>query len=459
MIGKVLDTIRQNNMIENGDKIVVGVSGGPDSICLLHVLNVLKIQFNISIVVAHINHCLRGEEADKDEAYVKTFCEDLGVEFYSARIDVNKLAVEKGISCETAGRQVRYEFFEKVKASTSAQKIAIAHNANDQTETVLMRIIRGTGIEGMVGIRPVRDSIFIRPLIDITRDEIEEYCKKHSLSPRIDQTNLQNIYTRNKIRLELIPYIRDNFNKDIVMTINRMADTAKVDNDYFDKVSTEKFYQFCHRNKEKIIIYKEAFKEHEAILSRILRKALEELTGDLFNFDKKHIYDVISLQRNESGKSINLPKGIVAYNNYGEIQLGKACKETKDENIYNIDKDVVYIDEMKLKFYIMRLNNNANMNLKTSSKVKCFDLDKVKGKISVRYRRNGDKFNPLGMKGSKKIKDLFIDLKIPKENRDRIPLVCFGDDIAWIVGYGISDMYKVDKSSRNILEIKIESEE
>src|SRR3712207_2162004 len=227
LIEKVIHTIKQNNMFEVGDKVVVAVSGGPDSICLLHILYKLKEKLDISIVAAHINHCLRGEEADKDEEYVRKFCENLNIQCFIKKEDVHKISKDRGISCEMAGREVRYDFFSEVLNNVGANKIAVAHNANDQAETILMRMLRGTGLEGLIGIRAVRDNIFVRPIIDITRDEIEDYCYVNNLNPRIDKTNLENIYTRNKIRLELIPYIQKNFNSDVIEVLNRFSDRSE----------------------------------------------------------------------------------------------------------------------------------------------------------------------------------------------------------------------------------------
>ena len=217
-------------MFSEGDKVIVAVSGGPDSISLLHLLHSVKEELHISLVVAHINHCLRGDESDKDEAYVKEICKELKIQHYVRRADIHSIAEKNCVSCETAGREVRYEFFSELLKELNADKIALAHNANDQAETVLMRIMRGTGMEGLVGIKPIRDKIFIRPLINIKREDIEKYCLENHLEPRLDKSNMENIYNRNKVRLELIPYIQENFNKDIISTINRLSSTINKDN-------------------------------------------------------------------------------------------------------------------------------------------------------------------------------------------------------------------------------------
>ena len=463
MIEKVINTIKCNNMFEVNDKVVVALSGGPDSICLLHILHTLKDELNISIVAAHVNHCLRGEAADNDEMYVKKICEELGIQCFVKREDVHRISKERGISCEMAGREVRYQFFEEVLHKINGNKIAIAHNANDQAETVLMRILRGTGLEGLVGIRPVRDNIFVRPIINLTRDEIENYCEINKLNPRIDKTNFENIYTRNKIRLELIPYIQKNFNSDVIEVLNRFSDTVKIDNEYINNVAKEKYNEYSEISKEKIILKGQLFKEHEAILTRVIRIAIKNIKGDLNNLEKNHIYDIIDIQKKSTGKYIMLPSGIRVTNNYGDIYV---YKEEKKHKVQKINKEVELnlleenvLTNHKLKITLDIIKSKEDIKFDKSPLIKYFDYDKIKGVIKLRYRKNGDKFMPFGMSGSKKLKDLFIDLKIPKERRDSIPLITFGDDIAWIVGYRISDKFKINKDTKSILKIKIEREE
>lgn len=464
MIDKVLNTIKTNDMFKVGDKVIVAVSGGPDSICLLHVLYSLRESLGITLVVAHVNHCLRGEEADKDEEYVKEFCKARDIKCFIKREDVHRISKERGISCEMAGRDVRYNFFSELLENVKGQKIAIAHNANDQAETVLMRIMRGTGMEGIIGIRAVRDNIFVRPIINITRKEIERYCEENKLQPRIDKTNLENIYARNKVRLELIPYIENNFNPDIIEALNRLSQTIKVDNEYINEIALQTYREYCKRDKNKVIINSEAFSQHEAILTRIIREALKAVRGSLYNLDKNHIYDIINIQKGATGKEIMLPRSLAALNNYGDIELYVANEKdvkdkSKSEYILKINNDNNLIDNrLIVHISIINAKEKSDFNSKDNL-VKFFDYDKINGEIKLRYRKNGDKFVPFGMSGSKKLKDLFIDLKIPKDKRDDIPLILFGEEIAWIVGYRISDKFKVDKNTKNILQIKIEREE
>ncbi|MBA5851984.1 tRNA lysidine(34) synthetase TilS [Clostridium sp. cel8] len=459
MIKTVLNTINENNMFTSGDKVIVAVSGGPDSLCLLHILYKLKERLNISLYVAHVNHCLRGNESDEDEKFVKEFCKKINVEFRSIKVDINKVASKYNLSCETAGRKIRYEFFEELKSQFGAQKIAIAHNANDQAETVLMRIMRGTGLDGLTGIKPVRDDIFVRPLINTTRNEIEKYCEENGLKPRIDKTNYETIYSRNKIRLELIPYMEKNFNKDVIRSLNRLAQTIRVDNDYLNRICKEKFKKYCDITPEKVIISKEAFLEDKSIISRILRLALEKILGNLHNLEKIHIMDIIQIQTHSTGKQIMLPNHVTVFNDYGNIVITRNNKTNVEHvNSYVLHEGYNNIPEYHCKVKIK--SYNCKQCIKSKDKfTQYFDMDKINGDIVLRTRCEGDRFVPLGMKGSKKLKDLFIDLKISKNERNNIPLICFGKNIAWVVGYRISDIFKVDKSTKNILAISFESEE
>lgn len=460
MIETVLKTIKENNMFNKGDKVIVAVSGGPDSICLLHILNTLKSELQITLYAAHINHCLRGKDSDDDELYVKKFCGNINVEFRSRKVDINQMAETKKISSETAGREARYEFFSDLKNEFKAQKIAIAHNSNDQAETILMRIMRGTGMEGLIGIRPVRDDIFVRPLIDCARENIEKYCLNNNLNPRIDKTNLEPIYARNKIRLQLIPYIEKNFNEDIVEALNRLSNIIKVDNDYLDKIAKEKYKKYCDINKEKVIISKEAFLEHESIVTRIIRFAFYNVSGNLYNFEKIHIYDVIDVQKHSTGKMLMLPNNTYVQNNYGDIIIYKKQEQTvKNNNQYILCNGVNELKDSNLRITLEIMDKLEDSILNRETFTKCFDYDKIQGRVLVRYRRDGDSFIPLGMKGNKKLKDLFIDLKIPRDEREKIPLICFDDKIAWVVKYRVSELFKVDKNTKRILKIIIESGE
>ena len=233
---KILQTIKKYNLIQNGDIILIGVSGGPDSICLLDILNQLKEELNFKIYVAHINHMIR---------------KDIGVECFVKREDVIKQSKKLKMGTEETGRQIRYNFFEEVLERTKANKIATAHNNNDKIETIIMNILRGSGTSGLKGIEAIRDNKYIRPLIEIDRQEIEEYRIENNLKPKIDKSNNENIYTRNKIRNIVIPYIKKEFNPNIIKTLNRLSEVATEENEYLNKI-TEKTFNEIRNNQEQI---------------------------------------------------------------------------------------------------------------------------------------------------------------------------------------------------------------
>lgn len=449
--------IEEYNMIRKGQNVLIGVSGGPDSMCLLHILMELSKTLNFNIFVAHINHKIREIEGDLDEEYVKNYCISSHIPFYSRQYNVEDIAKERKISTETCGRELRYKFFMELYMKLSIDKIALAHNANDNAETLIMRLMRGTGLDGLIGIKPVRDNIYIRPLINVTRKEIEEYCRVNNIIPRIDRTNSEAIYRRNKIRLKLIPYIDENFDCDITKSLNKLSKIAEPDIDYLDQVACQKYQEYCTENQGRLIINKDAFCIHKAILTRIIRKAFFHVSKKNYNLESCHVEDIIKLYSKGTGRKINLPEEIVAINNYKDIILEVKSNKTDKNKIYNLNIGENNIKELNININIDIIDKNAE--LIKNSDVKYFDYDKIKGDILIRFRNNGDRFVPLGMDGEKKLKDFFIDLKVEREKRDNIPLICFGDTIAWVYNYRISDRFKLDVNSKRILQIRIESED
>lgn len=308
---KILKVIKKYNLIENGDRLVLGVSGGPDSIAMLNILNDIKndknINIDFNIVVAHINHMIR-EEADTDEEYVKNFCKEKNVEFYTKSIDVIKMANNNKIGTEEAGRKARYDFFDEILLKTNSNKICIAHNKNDNAETLIMNILRGSGVSGLRGIEPKRGK-YIRPLIECDREEIEKYCTEEKLNPRIDKTNFENDYTRNKIRNIVIPYIREEFNPNIINTLNRLSTLVKDQEEYFVDVIKEKFESLViEENNEEIQLDLKKFnKEKKVIKSRLLLYTISRLFGNTKGIEKIHIEDLIRLCENNIGNKYLTP--------------------------------------------------------------------------------------------------------------------------------------------------------
>lgn len=452
---KVLGTINKYNLIEDGDKIVLGLSGGPDSVCLLHILYRLKEKMNIEVYAAHLNHQIRGLEAQKDALYISQICEDLGITSFVKAINVPEYCKEQGVSLEEGARTLRYEMFEEIKQKTKSNKIAIGHNRNDQAETVLMRIMRGTGLQGLRGIEYIRDNEIIRPILDIERSEIEAYCEKYELNPRIDKTNLESIYTRNKIRLELIPYMKDNFNPNVIESIVRMTNSLKSDSDYIDLEAEKSFKEVSTLKENSVEISLPKYSNlHNAIKVRVLRSAIKHIIGDTNFVDQKHIEDIIELEcESKLNKMLNLPRGIFAYRRKNIIIL--TTKEIVSEEIdfcYNIPSNgFIKIKELNLVLETQKMSIDRYKSIKLDKASKGFDFDKIKGGIVVRSRKQGDKIKLAG--GSKKVKDLFIDLKIPREDRCKVPVITDDEGILCVGDYKTSENYKIDSETKEVLKI------
>ena len=452
---KTLSTIKKNNLIQKGDKIVLGLSGGPDSVCLLHILKRLKDVLDIEVYAAHLNHQIRGMEAQKDALYVSQLCESLGIKSFVKSIDVPKYCKENKLSIEEGARKLRYEMFFEIKESLNADKIAIAHNLNDQAETVLMRMMRGTGLQGLKGIDYIRDNVIIRPILDIERSEIEAYCEEYNLNPRIDKTNLESIYTRNKIRLELIPYMKENFNSNVTESIVRMSNSLKCDNDFIEEEAIKAFDKVSSVNGENVEIgLNKYINLHKSLKSRIIRHAIKSVLGDTNFIDQKHIEDVMSLEEdNKIDKKIVLPRGLFVYRKKDNLLF--TTKEIVLEEIefsHDVPKQgIVKIQEADIVIETEVIPISRYKALKKDKSIKWFDCNKIEGGIVARNRKPGDKIK-LSM-GSKKLKQLFIELKIPKEDRCRIPVLQDNNGILCVGSFRDSEDYKVDENTKEVLKI------
>lgn len=328
---KILKTIKKYELIKNGDNIVVGVSGGPDSMALLNSLINIKKTSNIKfdIVVAHINHMIR-DEAEEETKYVEDFCKGKNIECFVKREKVEEIAKNDKIGTEEAGRKVRYSFFDEVAKKVNANKIATAHNSNDNAETVLMNIIRGTGTSGLKGIEPIRENKYIRALIECTRDEIEEYCEEQNLNPKIDKSNKENIYTRNKIRNLLIPYIKENFNPNIITSLNRLSSLAANENAFIEKKVEESYKEVLIneilgnkgiKEKNEIILDLKKFNKLDLVIkNRLMLYTIGRVLGNSKNIEKVHIEDLVKLCSNNIGNKYLTPnKNIKVMVNQGKI--------------------------------------------------------------------------------------------------------------------------------------------
>ena len=321
---EVLKTIKTYNLINKGDKVVVGVSGGPDSICLLHVLYTLKQELGIEIFVAHINHMIR-EAADSETQYVQNFCKKLDIKCFVKKENVTYLAKQQKKGTEEIGRQIRYEFFNEMLTEIDSNKIATAHNSNDRAETVILNILRGSGISGLKGIEVMREQKYIRPLIDINRTDIEKYCKENGLNPRYDESNDENIYSRNKVRNIIIPYIKKEFNPNIIKTINRLSAVATEENEYIQKIVKKEYCQMATKENENIILDLKKFNDLELVIKRrIILYTINEVLHTTSGIEKVNIDDIIKLCNNNIGNKYIMPiKSIKVYIKKGKIYFLK----------------------------------------------------------------------------------------------------------------------------------------
>ena len=460
MYKKVLSYIKDNNLIKAGDKVLVALSGGPDSVCLLNILSKLKNELKIELGAAHLNHMLRGKDAMDDEQYVIDICKQMNIKCFTRQVNINEYSKKEKLSSEMAGRIVRYGFFDEIVKEHGYTKVATAHNANDQAETILFRLMRGTGLEGLGGIKTKRNNI-IRPILCLSRQEVEEYIERNQLKPRIDKTNFEKIYNRNKIRLDILPYIKENFNDDIVQTLNRMASLLQKDNEFIEELSFEAYKKYCIEKQEYFIIKGEVFTKNEVVVTRVIRNAINRFSKTHYDFEMKHIYEIYNLAKSGTGKVVDLPNKIYAENIYGDIYIKNRIDkksinyDTSEVNILinDIDNKIVEFGEYSFEFNILDNNRQMKLNLKHNNFEKYFNFDKIQKDIIIRTRKDGDKIIPLGMTGSKKIKDIFINMKIPKEQREIIPMICFDDKISWVVGLRVSDEYKVTSDTKKILKI------
>jgi tRNA(Ile)-lysidine synthase len=438
---RFIQSIKKNKMIEKGDAIVVAVSGGPDSIAMMHLLLSIKESFRLKLYGVHLDHVTRNGQSTVDADFVRGFFDDYDIEGYFFKKDIQKYANALNVSFEEAGRLERYRLFNQVMKETNANKIALGQNLNDQGETLLFRLFRGTGLDGLTGIDYKRDGYIIRPILDLSRKEIESYCEAQGLKTRQDHTNLERIYSRNRIRLDIIPYVKEHFNNKIEKALWRTAKLLKDDQMLIDQIVKDYVKTSVTYKAGKYTIDLHSFNEEmTALKSRVIREIFYRLKGDLEGLSYKNIHSVLKLiESGETGKAKEF-FGIKCVINYEKIEFYE--KKLRDAQV--LDKKLV-----------LKVMDNKEKIKFTANPLEIYvDYDKIQGEIFIRQRKPGDRFRPLGMKGSKKIKDYFIDEKIALEKRDQIPLVCDEKNIIWVIGYRMSDAYKITDKTQKVLHIK-----
>lgn len=440
---KVLNTIKKYDLLNEDESIVVGVSGGADSMALLTSL----ICLGYKCIAVHINHSLRGKDADDDQKHVERFCLDNDIKCYSQSFDVAKISKEQKISLEMAGRNVRYNFFNEVLNKTSCKKIAVAHNKSDSVETTVFNMIRGAAISGLKGIS-ARNGNIIRPLIECEREEIIDYLDFKSIEFKIDKTNLCNDYTRNKIRNQIIPLMKE-INPSVIDTIYSNSKIIEEENDFINDSVNEYIIKYVKENNGEIYLDTACFcKISNAIKSRLIIYCIKKAVNKHVELSKKHIEMIINLA---SGKKFYFENnGLTIINNYGILHFNVALNKIEDFSYLLCDENGNLANDNTIPFITEYISYKQIKNFNDATYI-C--IDNINLPIYVRNRKKGDKIELLNV-GTKKVKDIFIDKKIPKDFRDRIPIIATNDNVLAVYGLNVSKKSMVYKDSQKILMIK-----
>ena len=437
---KIYKYILKHNMISIGDTVVVGLSGGADSVCLFTVLNNLRDRLSINLAGVHINHCLRGEDANRDERFAKYLCEKHNIPFCAYKIDVNEIANCKHLSIEEAGRLARYDAFREVASQYKNAKIAVAHHMNDQAETVLFNMFRGAGMNGISGIKPVNKDI-IRPLLCVSRQEIEHYAKDNKLLYMTDETNKSDEYMRNRIRNHILPYAVMNINENAIANINQSANICLSAFDYIKDVATMHYNELVTVDDEDVVINSECFLKLPAIIKQnVIMLAFEHMYDSLKDISYKNIEDVVTLFDLPVSKVKNLPDSMIAIREYEDVRLTRHVKEV----------------ETHLPQYKVEIRDWDNSEISKNDYTKFFDYDKIKTHLEMRTRRSGDYLIVDNRGSKKKLKDYFINEKVPASMRDNVPLFADGSHVVWVVGMRISEEYKVTANTKRVIIVTVD---
>jgi tRNA(Ile)-lysidine synthase len=456
LLRRVRATLEKYGMIRNGDRVVVAVSGGADSVALLHVLNSLKGVYGLTLHVGHLEHGMRGQESLADMQFVEELCRKISIPFSTRSEDVPGLARAQGLSLEAAARKVRYEFLEGLANDLKATKIATGHNANDQAETLLINLLRGTGMAGLGGIRPAMKDKIIRPLIEAPRGEIEAYIADKGLEFRFDSSNLDERIERNKVRKTLIPLIEKEFNPGIVVSLARSASVFSIMNQYFTS-QVEDVLKTCSRTEDgRTTIDLEAFDEVPHALKLF---ALYSVVRSLEEAEQVVSFDILSAvlnlaTRSRSGSRVEIGSGITAMKEFGTLVIGRDLELV---NRYDVRLEVpgnTSVEAAGCSFETQVLSERPGTGeIYRSGDTAYFDFSEIELPLIARSWREGDKFVPFGLSGTKKVHDIFIDEKVPASRRAFVPVVSDGEGVLWVAGLRRADRARITDGTRTILKI------
>lgn len=459
---RVLHFIREKGLVEGGEVILVGVSGGPDSVCLLHILSQIKETLGVSLHVAHLDHMLRGAESAADARYVSDFAQRLDIPITVEKRDVAAHQKTRRISLEEAAREVRYDFYCEAAESIGAKRVALGHTKDDQVETILMHMVRGTGLAGLRGMQPIttrqgRESavLLVRPLLEVTRLETEEYCRACALEPRRDVSNYSPAFLRNRLRYELIPLL-ESYNRNISGALLRTAHTAADDLSFLEEYVSVAWSAVVTEQPNGFLIDSESLLSlHPSLQRHLLRRVLDQVLGDLTDIHLIHIEKMMDALSKPAGRRLSLPRGLVFHVGYHTCLLTggdyDTCPFAPLEGEYRLNVP----GDTELPGWNVRASITKPGQVAEGFGA-CLDLGESGTDLMVRRRRVGDRFQPLGMAEIKKLQDFMVDAKIPRAWRERVPLVCSPVGIIWVVGWRIAEQVRVKDSTKRVLYLKFD---
>lgn len=457
LLEKIQNTLRTHRMLKPGDRVLVALSGGPDSVALCHILHQLRQTLQIELLAAHVHHGLRGSEADQDAAFVQDFARQLGLQIVVERVNVQSWRKKHGGSLPMAARAVRYQCLHQIMADQGANKLALGHNADDQAEEILLRIFRGAGQRGLTGMPPRNRSGVIRPLLECFRHEIMAYLDSQSLAFRQDESNLKPWCQRNLLRLELLPRLQQDFNSNLSATLLRTSNIFREEEDFWESLLEEWLTENSHECEDGglRLPLKPLLQTHPAMQKRLLRRVVEKVKGDLRGFGFHHTEILLHLCRSPAANSqIDLPGAVRAEKNYSWLIIGLQGQAAEDFHFDISGPGTYSFPPLDHRMVLEHASADLASEFSHHPHEALMDLDLVSFPLVLRSGKPGDRFRPLGLGGSKKIKNFFIDAKIPKSVRRRIPILCSREHIIWIVGHRLDDRVKVTANTSRLLRLR-----
>jgi len=460
----------RHNMFSRGDSVLTGVSGGPDSVALLHILVQLAPEWELTIGIAHLNHCLRGVESDRDAEFVAELAARMNLPCYSEAIDIRNDPAFRKLSLEAAARQVRYDFFDRISRRNGYHKIAIGHHRDDNAELMLMFLFRGSGPLGFSGIPPVREGRFVRPLISIGRNELVAFLNENAITYQVDKSNRDMRYLRNRIRHETIPYIQACCNPGVVETLNRFSKIVRSEDEWMNDIIHPIYEKtIVSAGSHRVVLAISALTVlPEAASRRVIRMAIVQVKGDLLRISFSHVEAARELtQRQQYPAQLMLPDGIRIQRNKNlltfyqvEEPLRKSRLEIRpapQSFFYSVSgpADCVTISETGAELIFSEMPIGSGKLDDRSEKIALLDLDMLDFPLILRNIQPGDRFNPLGVPGTQKIKKYFIDHKIDRTERRQCPILLSGNEVVWLAGHRIGGHFKVTPTTRRVLRIEI----